>query len=370
MPFLRAALTMDQPPPEYYLRLAEALCKTNQYEEADSTLTIGRARYPQTKELTLQQAMARHGTADHHGALDLVTPLHDDLLAKYFGALMKLTLGDLDGGLPDYETRLAYKVICPEGERHTHLPRWRGREDLAGKTILLHAEQGFGDTLQFARYIPLVAARGARIVLEAQPSLLSLLRDLPSVDSLVPLGGVVPGADYQCPLMSLPLAFEGEIPPAAYLSRPDRPAGDGTYRIGLAWSGSRGYFNDHNRSLRADMLAPIVALHGCEFHVLQTDIRDEDRAWLNTAPVVHHDQSRDFAATASLASRMDLVICTDTSVAHLAAALGLKLWVLLPFSADWRWSTGLWYPQVRVWQQPRLGDWESVIASVAAELQQ
>ncbi len=254
---------------------------------------------------------------------------------------------------------------------------------MAGKTILLHAEQGFGDSIQFLRYLPLVAAKGARIVLELPDSLVPLLGAGDGVAAIVRRGQSLPPFDLHCPLMSLPLAFGttlATIPAAVpYLQAPpERVAAwraqmprTAVPRVGLVWSGKPSHRNDHNRSLALARLAPLLAQANVEFVSLQHDVRDTDKAALDNAAILRPDFT-DFADTAAVIETLDLVVAVDTAVAHLAGSLAKPLWLLLPFCPDWRWMLDRtdcpWYPSARLFRQPRLGDWDSVIEGLCEAL--
>jgi hypothetical protein len=257
---------------------------------------------------------------------------------------------------------------------------------LAGKTILLHAEQGFGDTIQFVRYVPMLAARGAKIVLEVPDSLMPLLGDIDGVIAMISRGQPHPPIDLHCPLMSLPLAFGttlATIPATVpYLRAPAErveawrarmPASD-KLRVGLVWSGKPTHRNDHNRSLVFERLAPLLAQPDVDFVSLQREVREADAAALQDATSVLRpdlDQA-DFADTAAIVATLDLVIAVDTAVAHLTGATAKPLWLLLPYCPDWRWmldrTDSPWYPGARLFRQPRIGDWDSVIGRVAEAL--
>ncbi|HEY0224506.1 MAG TPA: tetratricopeptide repeat protein [Pseudolabrys sp.] len=301
--------------------------------------------------------------------------------AHWNKALLHLSHGDFEKGWPGYEWRWRRAGASIRGFTQ---PLWRG-EDLRGKTILLHAEQGFGDTIQFARYVPMVAARGARVILEVPDAVMPLLASLDGVGALIGRGVALPAFDLHCPLLSLPLAFgttlatiPGTVP---YLRVPeDRmaiwrallPPTD-RLRVGLAWSGKPSHANDHNRSIPLAQFAPLLAIPDIIFISLQRDIRESDHLALESA-LLHRLDERlaDFADTAAAIAQCDLVIGVDTAVAHLAGSLGKPLWLLLPHGGDWRWlmdrEDSPWYPNARLFRQPSIGDWNSVIARLAAEI--
>jgi hypothetical protein len=262
---------------------------------------------------------------------------------------------------------------------------WLGQQDLAGKTILLYAEQGLGDTLQFVRYVPLVAARGARVILEVQKPLLKLMQTLAGGAQVLAKGDPLPDFDFHCPLLSLPLAFKttlATIPaPGAYLS--SDPAREQEWRamlgpargprVGLAWSGNPAHKNDHNRSIAFDKFAEMLT-PACEFVSLQKEHREADARLLAASAVRDLSaQLADFTDTAALCAAMDVVVAVDTSIAHLAGALGKQVWVLLPEASDWRWlverSDSPWYAGARLYRQQLGEDWSAVLARVRADLE-
>jgi len=268
-------------------------------------------------------------------------------------------------------------------------PLWLGAEPLTGKTILLHSEQGLGDTIQFCRYAPLVAARGGRVVLEVQASLVELLKNLPGVAQVAAKGSVLPAFDMQCPLASLPLAFATRLEtiPAdiPYLSasaalrdkwRPKIDAGAAGLKVGVAWAGNPNLPNDHIRSIDLQSMTALFATPGVQFFSLQKELREGDAAVLRASPQVAHlgEAMDSFADTAAIISLLDLTISVDTAVAHLAGALGANTWILLPYVAEWRWlldrADSPWYPTARLFRQPALNDWPGAVAAVGEALRE
>jgi hypothetical protein len=257
---------------------------------------------------------------------------------------------------------------------------------VTGKTILLHAEQGIGDTLQFVRYVPLVVQLGARVVLVVQRPLVYLLAGLEGVATLCGQGDPLPEFDCHCPLVSLPLAFGTTVDtipaPVPYLA--PAPGKVLQWRslidrhqsplIGLAWSGSREHKNDRNRSIPLQYLLPLLKIPDFTFFALQKELRDGDAMLIEHAPRIMTlgEKLNDFTDTAAIISLLDLVITVDTAVAHLAGAMGKPVWILLPFSADWRWMRerhdSPWYPTARLFRQPAIGDWASVVSEVQGAL--
>lgn len=308
--------------------------------------------------------------------------------ANFMLGLVDLVQGDLASGLPRYEWRFresSTQLVM----RQFAAPRYTGAEDLAGRTLFVWYEQGFGDTLMFSRYVRQVAARAGRVVFEVQPALAGLMqRWLGDAVRVLPAGSPLPAFDLHCPLLSLPLACAttlASIPEAgpALACDPGRAArwrprlrpldGEGALRVGLAWSGSRTHGSDRYRSIELARLAPL-AQPGVSFVALQTDLRDADAGALARLGAVDRfgTEIGDFDDTAALADACDLVISVDTSAVHLAAAMGKPAWLLLPRSPDWRWlldrDDSPWYPSLRLFRQARAGDWDGVIERVAAEL--
>ncbi len=296
-------------------------------------------------------------------------------------AIAELAAGNWKDGWQHYEARWqTYNTLF--APRHTGIPRWNG-EPLADKTLLLFAEQGFGDTLQFCRYVPHLANAGANVVIECQPGLRALLQTLLGVSQIFEPGEIVPPADFTLPMMSAPLAF-GTTPATVpngkngrYLSA--QPSGavpdTGALKIGVVWAGrSRSWAN--NRSLPAGLLMELLgACSDFAWFNLQLEPSDEARRIIDSATCITDlsPHISDFASTASLIESMDLIVTVDTAVAHLAGALGKPTWILLPFAADWRWLLNRedtpWYPNTRLFRQCLASDWPEVIGRVANELQ-
>jgi tetratricopeptide (TPR) repeat protein len=299
-----------------------------------------------------------------------------------------LLLADFAAGWKEYEWRWRTQEFAP-WRRDFAPPLWLGEAPLDGQTILLHAEQGLGDAIQFLRYLPLVAARAAKVIVEVQAPLKALLAGLSGIEraaAIVVRGEKLPHFDCHCPLASLPLAFQTRLDtiPATvpYVSASQdrlskwrqRLPQSGKRRIGIAWAGNPAFKGDEPRSIGLARLSPLFGAGGVEFLSLQRDLREGDRDILRRHPQVMQlaDAIADFADTAALMSPVDLVISSDTSVVHLAGAMGKPVWVLLHSDADWRWlidrGDSPWYPTARLFRQPEIDDWESVVARVAEEL--
>ena len=301
-------------------------------------------------------------------------------------SLVRLALGDYATGWKKYAWR-RLTANFSYGRKNPPRPLWLGQWDIAGKTILLHGEQGLGDTIHFCRYVPLVAEQGARIVLAVQRPLAALISTLAGVSVLRAQGEPIPPFDGYCPLPSLPLAFKTtlESSPAhmPYLSAPPdrierwRPIIGviGRPRIGLMWAGAGGTPHNRRRSIALRLLAPLLDLPNFHFVALQKEIPDDDVAHLHASGMASFlgERQADLADAAAMIAMLDLVITVDTSIAHVAGAMGKPVWVLLPFSADWRWLRGRsdtpWYPSARLFRQPTPGDWQSVVMQVERALQ-
>jgi tetratricopeptide (TPR) repeat protein len=303
--------------------------------------------------------------------------------AHFEAAMTRLTLGDFDAGWREYEWRWKTGALAAR-RRQFKAPIWLGDAPVSGKTILLHAEQGFGDTIQFIRYAPLLASRGAKVVCEVQPELLSLLSRFEGID-VIARGEPLPPFDLHCPLLSLPFAFGTKpetipasipylAPPAERLAHWRERLPRGAPRAGFVWSGSSSHKNDSNRSIPLARLAALFGDPPVDSFSLQSELRDADSEALRGLPNLVHlgDGLRDFADTAAVISLLDVVISVDTSVAHLAGALGKPVVILLPYAADFRWMRGCnetpWYPTAKLFRQPAFGDWDSVIARLSDEL--
>jgi tetratricopeptide (TPR) repeat protein len=371
-----------------FLNLGIALRESGRIEEAIEAYHRCLKINPAYAEahLNLGAALSAAGRVDdaiheYRRAIELRPDLPE---AHHNLSLLLLMQGNFPQGWKEFEWRWQCRDF-PSRRRDFSQPMWRG-EPPAGKTILLHAEQGMGDTIQFARFIPSLRERGAKIVLECQPPLLRLMQGLAGIAQVIKAGDPLPPFDLHCPMMSLPLALGTRVEtiPAnvPYLAANDalktkwsQKLGprDGTLRVGLNWSGNAGFARDRTRSLSLSQLAPL-AIPCVTFFSLQ---KGAAASQIAIAPngmrlIDIGSQIEDFADSAAVISLMDLVISSDTSIPHLAGALGAEIWLMLQFAADWRWMTARkdtpWYPTMRLFRQSSRGDWKSVIEIVAAEL--
>lgn len=296
--------------------------------------------------------------------------------------LTLLLKGDLEEGWTHYEYRHHL-------ERHRSrrpaidAPVWQG-EPLAAKSILVYSEQGFGDTIQFVRYLPLLAATGAAVTLMVQPELIALLSDLSGSVAIVPTGKVLSGFDFLCALLSLPYAFgttRSSIPAdVPYLSvdktlvgRWRQRIGDKGFKIGIAWQGNPSFVGDRGRSIPLHEFAPLAAIPGVRLIALQKGFGAEQVAAVDfRARIEVLDEPRTFADTAAVMMNLDLIVSSDTSVAHLAGALARRVFVALRHVPDWRWlfegDDSPWYPTAQLFRQRTMGDWADVFARIATEV--
>jgi tetratricopeptide (TPR) repeat protein len=315
--------------------------------------------------------------------------------AHWNESLCLLLTGDFNKGWEKYEWRWKNKQLKKPPTEFVQ-PRWHGKESLQGKTILLWGEQGLGDTIQFCRYATKVAAQGATVLLSAPAALKPLLARMPSISAIITEGETLPDSDYHCSLMSLPFAFDttidtipADVPylhadPVKCRQWQTQLQQHTGLRVGLVWSGGfrpdqpEIWSTNERRNIPLRKLAPLN-LPGIDFFSLQigdygvrqlTELREA--SWDGPAIIDYTDAIADFSDTAALIDNLDLVICVDTSTAHLAGAMGKPVWILNRFDTCWRWllerSDSPWYPSARLFRQPTPGDWDSVIADVADAL--
>jgi tetratricopeptide (TPR) repeat protein len=378
-----AAVALEPGAPALWLNRAETLCALGRFAEALDSLE-------RTLALDPRDAEARVRRGDVLGYLGRVEEARSDYeaalaidpqawRAAFHLAFPLLRQGRYEEGLAVYERRWAgaLKDAVVELPR----PKWLGETPAAGKTLLLHSEQGHGDTLMMLRYAPLLARQGATVILSVQPPLERLAAAVEGVSAVIPQGEPLPPYDLHIPMMSLPLAFgtrPATVPGQPYLRAPEaeramwaeRLGPRRRPRIGLAWSGNPTQKDDRWRSLPLERLAPLFDLDA-DLYALQTEVREADRLVLRAAPV--HDLSgelRSYADTAAVMEAMDLVITVCTSAANLAGGLGRPTLVMLGAVADWRWGEAPdrspWYPSARLFRQPAMGAWDEVVARVKA----
>ena len=389
--FLRAAIVLDPNHPFAYLNLAVAL--QAQLKLNDALAAIRRSIELAPNESNPQQARGRvlmslnrvpEAIEAYRRALQLAPddPETHGLLARAL-----LVSGDFKRGWAEYEWRWK----CPsfhEVPRHFSQPRWNGsRAD--EKTILLYHEQGYGDTIQFIRFAPLVADRCGGVIVQVPPDMMGLVRRMPGIDQVVPLGGELPPFDLHAALMSLPLLLNTTLKtipaktpyllgsgPAAEMWK-TRMQGDGAkFRVGLTWSGRPSHPNDPQRSIALSHLAPLGEVEGVVFYSLQKNDPNHEAA-NPPAPLRLVDcgsKLKDFSDSAALIHNLDLVISVDTAVAHLAGAMRKPVWTFLPFAADFRWlldrSDTPWYPTMTLLRQKQPSVWADVVRETVERLRQ
>ena len=384
----RSALAIQPASAEAHNHLGHALMHADRWEEAVESLRRARALKPDCAEAHSNLGAAYAGLGRAEEAVELhrqaiaVNPLFDG--AYWNLSLALLLLGRYEEGWREYERRFSSGAVPA---RILSRPRWNG-ERIDGRTLLIHCEQGFGDTLQFVRYLPLVRERSGadRVILECQPSVTSLLAGGQWDAEVIPSRGdneaLLPPYDCQAPLLSLPLLLRILEPltiTGPYLSaEPDRCSlwrkrlgPSAGVRVGLAWAGNPAHGNHRRRSIDPEMLRSLLRTPGASFYSLQVD--SSGAGTLADAGLVDLTaQVADFSDTAALVTVLDLIITVDTAVAHLAGAMGRPVWLLLPFVPDWRWGLGReetpWYPTMRLFRQTKGGDWESLLKRVSAEL--
>jgi tetratricopeptide (TPR) repeat protein len=378
------ALALQPDFPEAHNNLGVARRDQGRPEEAEACYDQALTLWPDFAEALCNKGIALRNrgllkeSRECHERAMILRP--DSTEPLWNRCLLDLLEGNYTDGWRDYEVRHRRKE---SKLRKFSAPIWRG-EPLDGARILLHAEQGLGDSLQFFRYVPMVQAAGGMVLLDVPLGLRRLAAELPGLTSLTTTGEPLGPFEWQCPLMSLPLAFgtqvdsiparvpylmvlEEAVRAAEKLAWPDRGL-----RVGLVWSGNPKYSDDLIRSIPRHLIASLLDVHGVCFFSLQlgaaaSQVDVPQAALIDLQPAI-----TDMADTAALLRHLDLVITVDTAVAHLSGALGRPTWVLLPFVPDWRWLMGRsdspWYPTARLFRQPRVGDWNSVVQQVRREL--
>ena len=385
---LVSALELEPHNPIVYNNLGVCYFSLDQFESAIQSYLRAISLDPSYVEAHNNLGNALVKLFQHEEALksyDHALALDPGYVEAYWNkALALLQLGWYSEGWVLHESRWAKPSFQPI-VRNFPQPIWDGSFSIAGKTLLLHAEQGLGDTVQFVRYVAKVQALGARIVLEVQAPLVPLLDGLFFVEALIKQGDPMPPFDCHCPLMSLPMAFQTlltTIPSAVPYLKPspdkdrfwsEQLGPTSQLRVGLVWSGDLRHQNDKHRSIAlAELLAALPS--GCAYVSLQSEIRDSDRQVLEDSERLVHfgPELKDFSDTAALCAQMDVVVCVDTSVAHLSGAMGKPTFLMLPYNPDWRWllkrTDSPWYPTMKLFRQSQLGSWQSALENVSADL--
>ncbi len=384
----RLALVITPSMGEAYNNLGNSLLALGRLREAadsflHAAMLLPASPVPLTARATALQALGNisEAEADCRKALTIDRAF---AAAHWNLALNLLLQGSYTEGWQEYEWRWlkpGFTSPC----RHRDIPLWDG-SPLHGRTILLHAEQGFGDAIQFMRYAPLVAQRGGVVVIECHPELVQLIRSTEGIQEVVPFGAQLPLFSCQAPLLSLPRIFGTtlqSIPSQCpYVSTSSElrekwtaltSAHSADLRVGLAWAGKS--YPDPLRSCRLAEFAPLATTQNVTFYSLQLGSGSEQSGYPppGMSLIDLTGQINDFADTAALIEQLDLVISIDTAVAHLAGALGKPVWLMLPFAPDWRWlldcSDSPWYPTMKIFRQKQPGAWDDAVKRMYAALE-
>lgn len=384
----RSALAMDEMRAEHHNSLGNALYQQRIEEEAEQCYRRALKLKPDyalahTNLANVLMQRGRRGEMLSH--YERAVELDPESAGSHYNlGLAYLREGRCEQGWREHEWRWDFRELRLEKRKLSARP-WKGQA-LHGDTILLHAEQGLGDTLQFVRYAPLVAERGGVVVLEVQPALARLLRGLPGVRRVMARGEALPEFAWECPLMSLPLAFgttsatiPREIPyvraHAEEVAAARQRWQGGGLRVGIAWAGNPRHRRDRERSMPLRELGPLAEVPDISWFSLQKGaaVRQMGQAGSVLPLEDASSGSRDLAETAALVATLDLVISVDTAIAHLAGAMGMPVWVVLPQLADWRWmderEDSPWYPTARLYRQQVRGEWSRPVLQMVEELQ-
>jgi len=390
----RTALAINPNFVEIRSNLGNLLQQNGEFEEAFDQLEAAIVAQPDYTGAYNNLGIARR----NHGEIEAAFAAYEQALAldpefveaQWNKALTQLFTGALAQGFAGYEWRLQWSKFQEQNPaRSFSQPRWDGTP-LNGKTILLYAEQGMGDTIQFIRYAAIVAQLGGHVIVECQVPLVNLLQTVAGIQQLIPYGNPFPAFDVHAPLMSLPylLGTTLDTVPAIspYLHLPASPAPPlpplpsplsplPSLKIGIVWQGNPQNPYNHSRACPLELLLPLATLPTIALYSLQKEPSLADQQHLQAHPHVHdlREHLHDFVDTAAFIHQLDLVIAVDTAVAHLAGALGKPVWLLLPFAPDWRWmhhrDDSPWYPTMRLFRQPAFGDWEGVVGQVKEALE-
>lgn len=384
---LNHALAINDKAPEIHNNIGLCLHKLNKLEDAIYHYGLALQLNPNyadaysNRGLTFQALRKTDEAIKDFNRCLVINPNHAD--AHWNKALIKISLGEYEEGWKLYEWR--WKSFSKKWARHYDKPLWLGEESLKGKSILIYPEQGYGDFIQFYRYIPKLQGLGAKVILETPAPLINLITESSTDIQIIESGKKLTGFDFQCPIMSLPLAFKttlDKIPnDFPYLSANtekiktwETKLGIKTKkRIGIVWSGSKEHKNDHNRSIALEDLLTLMEMP-FEFHSLQNEIRETEKVILNHSTIRNHQVDiNNFSDTAALIEHMDIIISVDTAVAHLAGSLNKPFLLLLPFITDYRWmldrKDSPWYPSGTLFRQTELGSWYKTISEAKLYLQ-
>ncbi len=384
-----AALNLNPEMLEALVNLGNVLRVRHRLDDAAACYEAAIAKSDEIPEVWGNMGVVRQEMGDTARAIEcydkalVALPDNPEIRRNRAQALLKL--GQFEDGWREFEWRWQTGHFVGV-RRDWHKPKWDG-QTLNGETVLVHAEQGFGDSLQFSRYLPMVAARGANVVVECPGVIASLMAGVEGVEKVVPFGEQMPSFDFQVAMMSLPGVFNTDFNtmPAdvPYLSVPERAeaawrdrlgASGGLRRVGLVWKGSAAHQRNEWRSPGLAVFKRLAELPEIQLFSLQKDDEADDiaEARLNDTITPLGQSLKDFSDTAAAVVNLDLVISPDTAVAHLAGALGKPVWLILPFACEWRWfedrDDSPWYPSMRLFRQPRLNDWDGAVDAIIAAL--
>lgn len=375
--------------PEIFFNYAKLLTKLNRPEEALASFNKAIELRPDFLEAYINRGIVLRALnnpdealASFNKAIELQANYPEAHFGRSFCYLIK---GDFEMGWKEFEWRWEDSYLKSKQLNFTS-PLWLGQESISGKVILIHAEQGYGDTMQFCRYISLLSKKGAKVLFLVPETLVNLLSALEGVTQIIADNKTIPAFDYHCPLLSLPLAINTrmETIPAKtpYLFSTEEKRNKWSKklgakkmpRIGLTWSGNPSHKNDAKRNIPLELLLQTLP-SGVQYLSLQKELRNTDLSTLSKYPAFLHfeEELEDFADTAALCDLMDLIISVDTSAAHLAGAMNKPVWILLPFAPDWRWllnrNDSPWYPSMTLYRQSSRDRWDDVLTRIAADLQ-
>ncbi len=384
----RRAVALNPDDLLYLVNLSDCLAALDLMDEALDALEKALKIEPENLIYRRKYAAALQQSGGHGEALAQTSIIRtkepDDAETTWQQGRINLALGNFLAGWKDYEMR--WKRGFLKEKDYGAAPQWSGQY-LADKTILLHEEQGFGDTIFAARYIPLVKQRGARVLFQCRSVMHTLFKDLPGIDRLPLEGPLGERFDYHAPLLSLPGVFNTTletIPPPAHLSCADTlppevaqmlAAGKDRFKVGIVWSGNPEFKDNYKRAVPFSRFLPLMEIPGIQFYSLQKGAAEKELEVAGAQGLVLEltPHLKAFAETAAAVKKLDLIIMTDSAVAHLAGSLGKPVWNLLHFSPFWAYlldrSDSPWYPSMRLFRQQHPGDWDGVFKEVAAELE-
>ena len=379
MTFYRDAIARDPEFSDAHNNLGNALTRLGDLSGAVDAFNDALALRPDDPGILTNLGGAYQAAGDVEAALrhfdQALSRDKDHADAHWNRGLARLLTGDMEAGFADYEWRWKLPEFTP---RHTGYPAWDGGE-IAGKTLLVHSEQGYGDTIQFIRYAPVLKALGAKLLVETHKPLIELISNVDGVDQVVERGQNLPHFDVQAPIMSLPHLLKTPSCSPPYIFAPETTTFNfesGTnFKVGVVWAGRASHKNDANRTSALENFAELSKIADVKLYSLQVGERAEDLKTVPWGAEVKNlsPELKDFSVTADAINQLDLVISVDTAVLHLAGALNKPAWGLLPYAPDWRWlrdrNETPWYPSLTLFRQNQPGDWRGVFDAVRRRLE-